>query len=102
MRMAIAGVMLLLASGGALADAAPEPEEIDARLAANLRAAGQACPQPWRFERLSPEDRAAAADRHAEAQRILCGDGRRFLVSYRLRRARAGSPVPKHFVMPLR
>lgn len=99
MRLVIAGLFLLGAAGATLADVAPDPEDIDDMVAQRLRNAGQECPRPWRVERLSAEDEAYSAERNVVAQRIVCPDGTRYLVSYLTRRRRTGGG--KHFVQRL-
>lgn len=86
-------VLLALAALPALADIPPMPGELERAASYRVREAGQDCPDPAEFQRMTAQDEAVARERGRSLQRLRCANGRSYLVSPFVRR-RPGPPGP--------
>ena len=100
MRHALALPILALLAGPAWADVAPEPGELEARLAQRVRNAGHSCTEPAEFERLTESDRAAGQKRSLGVHRLRCANGSLYLVAVPGRRQRNPPPGFVHRLNP--
>ena len=93
-------LLLLLGTGPALADAAPDPDEVADWFRPRIEGAGYRCPDPVTMETPTPADQAYARKRNVGAWRIRCGDGQVYLLS-RGRWGQRNNPPPR-WVVPVR
>lgn len=93
-------LLLLLGTGPALADAAPDPDEVADWFRPRIEGAGYRCPDPVTMESPTPADQAYARKRNVGAWRIRCGDGQVYLLP-RGRWGQRNNPPPR-WVVPVR